>query len=298
MYYYSLNNYLKERFGEKVYKISLDGGMTCPNRDGKIGYGGCVFCSNGSGQFTAKGLTIFEQIENGKNLIKQKTSCSKFIAYFQSYTNTYAPTEYLKNIFTQAINHPDIVAISIGTRPDCLPEDVIELLAVLNKIKPVWVELGLQTSNEKTAAYINRGYSNEIYSDAVCKLKENGIYVVTHMIIGLPGEYYEDFLYTLRYICRSGSDGIKLQLLHVLKGTKLAEDFLSGKFRCLEKDEYIDIVCKLIRHIPKNIVIHRITGDGDKKLTIAPQWSLNKKDVLNSFNKMIKIMNITQGDAI
>lgn len=298
MSYYSLNQYLKEKFGEKVYKLSLDGKMTCPNRDGKISFGGCSFCAEGSGQFTACGSTITEQIENAKELIKNKTDCKKFIAYFQSYTNTYAPVDYLRKIFTEAIMHPDIVAVSVGTRPDCLPNCVLDLLEELNKIKPVWIELGFQTANENTAKNFNRGYNNEVYQNAVKSLKNREIYVISHMIVGLPGEYYEDYLNTLKYICDNGSDGIKIQLLHVLKGTRLAEDYAKGKFSCLEKDEYIKIVCELLRHIPEEIVIHRLTGDGDKRLTIAPLWSLNKKDVLNSLNKYIKFNNISQGSAL
>jgi len=298
MSYYSLNQYLREQFGEKVYKISIDGRMTCPNRDGKLGYGGCSFCAAGSGQFTAKADTVFEQIELGKKMLCQKTDCKKFIAYFQSYTNTYAPIVYLKKIFSEAINHPDVVALSIGTRPDCLPEDVLDLLYELNKIKPVWVELGFQTANENTAKSFNRGYDNEVYAEVVKELKNRQIYVITHMIVGLPGEYFEDYRRTVNYICQAGSDGIKIQLLHVLKGTKLAEDYEAEKFRCLEKDEYIEAVCELLRNIPKNVVIHRLTGDGDKRLLIAPKWSLNKKDVLNSINKYIKNNNISQGDAI
>lgn len=298
MSYYTLNQYLHEKFGGKVYKISIDGGMTCPNRDGKISFGGCSFCAEGSGQFAMTGDSIYAQIEKGKTLLSDKTDCKKFIAYFQSYTNTYAPVEYLKKIFTDAINHPDIVAISIGTRPDCLSEDILELLSELNLIKPVWVELGFQTSNEMTAKSFNRGYDNDTYAIAVKELKSRQIYVITHIIIGLPGEYFKDYLDTVKYVCKISTDGIKLQLLHVLKGTKYADEYEAGKFRCLEKEEYIDIVCELIRHIPKNVVIHRITGDGDKKLTIAPMWSLNKKDVLNSLNKTIKTRNIVQGDAI
>lgn len=298
MSYYSLNKYLHETFGEKVYKLSLDGGMTCPNRDGKISYGGCSFCAAGSGQFTACGSTITEQIENAKELIKNKTDCKKFIAYFQSYTNTYAPVDHLRIIFTEAITNPDIVAVSIGTRPDCLPDEVLDLLDELNKIKPVWIELGFQTANENTAKNFNRGYNNKVYLEAVKSLKNRKINVITHMIVGLPGEQFEDYFNTMKFICNNGSDGIKIQLLHVLKGTRLAEDFEKGQFRCLEKEEYIKIVCELIRYIPKNMVIHRITGDGDKKLTIAPLWSMNKKDVLNTFNKYIKSNNISQGSAL
>jgi len=298
MSYYSLNQYLRETFGEKVYKLSLDGGMICPNRDGKISFGGCSFCADGSGQFTACGDTIFQQIENAKELLKNKTDCKKFIAYFQSYTNTYAPVEYLKEIFTEAILHPDIVAVSIGTRPDCLPDDVLELLEELNKFKPIWVELGFQTSNENTAKSFNRGYDNSVYKKAVKSLKSRQIYVVSHMIVGLPGEYFEDYVKTLNFMCESDSDGIKIQLLHVLKGTKLAEEYEKGKFKCLEKDEYIDVVCELLRRTPQTVVIHRLTGDGDKRLTIAPKWCLNKKDVLNSLNKTLRERKIMQGELI
>lgn len=297
MGYYSANQYYKSIFNSKVYKISLNGGMTCPNRDGTAGVGGCIFCSNkGSGDFSpVSNLSINQQIEESIARVRSKIKEDKFIAYFQSFTNTYAPVEYLEGIFTQAINHPSVVGLSIGTRPDCLGDDVLELLARLNKIKPVFVELGLQTIHEKTAEYINRCYSLEVYDTAVENLKKTGVNIIVHIIIGLPYET-EDMIYrTVDYVCNSGINGVKLQLLHVLKNTALAKDYEEGKFEVLTLEKYTKIICKCIELIPENIVIHRITGDGPKNILIAPKWSGNKKLVLNTINKAIKDGNITQG---
>lgn len=297
MGYYSANQYYKSIFNSKVYKISLNGGMTCPNRDGTAGVGGCIFCSNkGSGDFSpVSNLSINQQIEESIARVRSKIKEDKFIAYFQSFTNTYAPVEYLEGIFTQAINHPSVVGLSIGTRPDCLGDDVLELLARLNKIKPVFVELGLQTIHEKTAEYINRCYSLEVYDTAVENLKKTGVNIIVHIIIGLPYET-EDMIYrTVDYVCNSGINGVKLQLLHVLKNTALAKDYEEGKFEVLTLEKYTEIICKCIELIPENIVIHRITGDGPKNILIAPKWSGNKKLVLNTINKAIKDGNITQG---
>lgn len=289
--YYSLNSYLKETFGCKVYKLSLDGGFTCPNRDGTLDTRGCIFCSaGGSGDFAEnRSLSITEQIESGKARVCKKIGENgKYIAYFQAFTNTYAPVRILKEKYEEALSHPDIVALSIATRPDCLNDEIISLLLSLNKVKPVWIELGLQTIHSKTAEYIRRGYSLEVYDNAVKKLTAAGITVITHMIIGLPGETIEDMIETARYIGNSGSSGIKLQLLHVLKGTDLASDYLAGKFEVLSLNEYIDIVCRCLEVLPDNMVIHRITGDGDKKTLIAPLWSGDKKKVLNEFAKRIR----------
>lgn len=295
--YYSLNRYLREQFGEKVYKLALDGGMSCPNRDGTLGTGGCIFCSaGGSGDF-AEGRcdSVAAQIERAKSRIRSKTGAGKFIAYFQSYTNTYAPVEYLQQIFTEAIAEPSIVALSIGTRPDCLPQEVVELLARLNRRKPVWVELGLQTIHESTARYIRRGYELPVYEDALGRLKAAGLTVIVHVILGLPGESREMMLQTVDYL--SGDhrpDGIKLQLLHVLEGTDLAKDWRAGAFRCMEMDEYFDILFECLSRLPEDMVIHRLTGDGPKKLLLAPLWTGDKKRVLNALNRELERRDIWQ----
>ena len=296
MYYYSLNEYLKNTFGEKVYKISLNGGMTCPNRDGTLDNRGCIFCSKGgSGEFSANALLpISEQLEQAKRRIREKTDCKRFIAYFQPFTNTYAETEYLRRIFTEAIAPEDIAALSIATRPDCLGEDVLALLSELNQIKPVWVELGLQTIHKKTAEYIRRGYPLEKFDCAAKRLRELGINVITHLIIGLPGESREMLLDSVRY-AGERSNGVKLQLLHVLKDTDLCSDYLAGKFDVLSIEEYIELLCDCVEALPKNVVIHRLTGDGDKRLLVAPMWSADKKRVLNAINKAFRERNVTQG---
>lgn len=296
MRYYSLNEYLKSTFGEKVYKISLNGGMTCPNRDGTIDTRGCIFCSRGgSGEFAASAvLDIKNQIEQAKQRIKAKTDCRKFIAYFQPFTNTYASVEYLEKIFTQAIEGDEIVALSIATRPDCLGDDVLELLDRLNRIKPVWVELGLQTIHKQSSDYIRRGYELEVYDTAVRNLHRIGINVITHIILGLPNESKEMMLETVKYVGER-TNGVKLQLLHILKDTDLLDDYNAGKFKALTIEEYIDILCDCIEILPQNVVIHRITGDGDKKLLVAPLWSADKKNVLNSINTIFSQRNITQG---
>lgn len=288
MKYYSLNNYLRNTFGEKVYKLSLNAGFTCPNRDGTIDTRGCIFCSKGgSGDFAeSSSLSITEQIENGKKRVEKKIKSEKYIAYFQAFTNTYAPIEILKEKFYEAINHQDIVALSIATRPDCLGDEVLELLNALNKIKPVFVELGLQTIHEKSAEYIRRGYALEIYDKAVKDLQKININIVVHIIIGLPGETKDDMLKTVDYVCKSGINGIKLQLLHVLKNTDLEDEYNTGKFSTLEFDEYLDIIKACVEIIPNHIVIHRLTGDGAKKDLIAPLWSADKKKVLNAINKL------------
>lgn len=289
MKYTTLNNYLKERFGEKVYKIALNGGFTCPNRDGTIDTRGCIFCSKGgSGDFAeSPDLTITEQIENGKKRLEKKIKNGKYIAYFQAFTNTYAPVERLRKIYEEAINHPDIVALSIGTRPDCLGDDVLALLDELNTIKPIFVELGLQTINKDTAKYIRRGYTLEVYDKAVADLHKIGINVVTHIILGLPNESKEDMLNSVKYACKV-TDGIKLQLLHILKGTDLAKDYEQGKFKVLTLEQYTEIIKECVQIIPENVVIHRLTGDGAKKDLIAPLWSADKKTVLNTINRALK----------
>ena len=299
MYYRSLNEELKEKFGGKVYKIALDGGFTCPNRDGTIGCGGCIFCLGGSGDFAERDCgDVFEQIERAKALVEKKNPGGKYIAYFQSYTNTYAPVERLEKLFSKAISHPDIVALSIGTRPDCLPDEVIALLERLNRIKPVWVELGLQTIYEKTAEYIRRGYALSVYESAVKRLKAAGIYVITHIIIGLPGENSEMAVASAEYAGKIGSDGIKLQLLHVLRGTDLEKEYSTGKFEVLSMEEYISVLEECIRHIPKSVTIHRLTGDGDKKSLIAPLWSADKKRVLGAINAAFEKDDLMQGEKL
>lgn len=290
MEYLSFNKYLKDKFGQKVYKISLDGGFTCPNRDGKAGTRGCIFCSKGgSGDFAeSREMSITEQIESGKKKVEKKIKSGKYIAYFQAFTNTYAPVEILRQKYEEAINHHDIVALSIATRPDCLGDDVLRLLDEMNKIKPVFVELGLQTIHQKSAKYIRRGYDLSVYDKAVRDLKKIGVNVVVHVILGLPNESENDMLETVKYVCESGANGIKLQLLHVIDGTDLAKDYEKGLFKTLEFDEYVNLIVKCVKIIPKDIVIHRLTGDGAKKDLIAPLWSADKKRVLNAINKELR----------
>lgn len=295
-HYNSLNEYLKTKYHKKVYKLSINGGMTCPNRDGKLGKRGCIFCSRGgSGEFaTDAGLSIREQIEQAKTRVQAKTKDNAYIAYFQPFTNTYADVDYLKSIFYEAIEPDYIVGLSIATRPDCLEDEKIQLLSDLNKIKPVSVELGLQTIHKKTAEYIRRGYTTDVYDKTVKKLKQAGIEVVTHVIIGLPYETAEMIFETVRYVGER-TDGIKLQLLHVLKGTDLENEYLDGKFETLTLEKYTDILCKCIELLPKNVIVHRITGDGDKKLLLSPLWSADKKRVLNYINKEMDAREIVQG---
>ena len=284
-----LNEYLRERFGCKVYKIALNGGFTCPNRDGKLGTRGCIFCSEGgSGEFAESArLSITKQIELGKEKVAKKIKDGKYIAYFQAYTGTYDKVERLRALFTEAIEHPDIVVLSVATRPDCLPEEVLDLLEELNRKKPVWVELGLQTIHEESARYIRRGYELFVYDKAVKDLRARGIEVITHLIIGLPGETRQDILESVRYVCRSGASGIKLQLLHILKGTDLEKEYQEGRIEALSEDESIEILKECVDIIPENVIIHRLTGDGDKKILIAPLWSGNKKHVWNRIQKYV-----------
>lgn len=295
--YHSFDYMLKERFGEKIYKVTLNGGMSCPNRDGKIGHRGCIFCSEGgSGDFAAdSNLSITEQINSQIALISAKRPIQKYIAYFQAYTNTYAPVEYLKKIFFEAISHPGVVALSIGTRPDCLGNDVIELLNELNQIKPVWIELGLQTIHEKTAQYIRRGYPLSCFEETVSKLRASKIEVIVHTILGLPGESPEDILETIKYLNSKDIQGIKLQLLHVLHGTDLATDYLNGQFSTFERDEYIELVVSCLEHLDPEIIIHRLTGDGPKELLIAPLWASRKREVLNLLHHYMKEHQSFQG---
>ena len=293
--YYSLNEYLRESFGEKVYKLALDIGCTCPNRDGTLDTRGCIFCHNGSSHFAQMGNDINSQIENAKSRVSDKCKSGKFIAYFQSFTNTYGDVNYLKNVFSTAINREDIVALSIGTRPDCLPDNILDMLEELNKNKPVWVELGLQSTKPETVEYIRRGYENSVYEKALSELKKRSITVITHIIIGLPNETRTDILNTVDYAVKCGTDGLKLQLLHILEETDLCSDYKRGLFNPLNIDEYMDILFDCIERIPENIVIHRITGDAPKKYLVEPKWSADKKKVLNTINKEMEKRNTIQG---
>ena len=293
------NEYFKSRFGVKTYKLSLNGGMTCPNRDGKIDTRGCIFCSSGgSGDFAASSkLSILEQIDYAKTLVSGKVPKDvKYIAYFQAYTNTYGSTDYLRKICTEAISCNDVVALSIATRPDCIDEDIAKLLGELGKIKPIFVELGLQTSKEESAIFIRRGYTNQVFEDAVALLASYNIEVIVHMIIGLPDETENDILETVDYINKFPVKGIKFQLLHILSDTDLCEYYNNNKFRIFSLEEYTHILLECILRLRPDIVIHRMTGDGPKKLLVEPKWSGNKKMVLNYINSALRQRNITQGE--
>ena len=295
--YHSLDFHLRSRFGEKVYRIALNGGMTCPNRDGHIGTGGCIFCSaEGSGDFAGKPtLTIRQQLDSGKKELLSKRPVTSYIAYFQAFTNTYAPVEYLESVFTEAISDPEVKVLSVATRPDCLGPEVLDLLERLNRRKPVWVELGLQTIHEKTARYIRRGYPLSCFEESVRSLRERNLEVIVHTILGLPGESRQDILSTMDYLNHQDIQGIKLQLLHVLKGTDLAADYLEGKFSVYTMEEYLDLLIDCLEHLSPDIVIHRLTGDGPKDLLIAPLWSSKKRTVLNTLHHECKIRHAYQG---
>ena len=281
----TLNEYCRAQFGEKLYKLSLNGGMTCPNRDGTLGVRGCIFCSaGGSGDFAPDArLSIPDQIEEAKARVAGKYRGSRYIAYFQAYTNTYAPVERLRELFTPVVEREDIAALSVATRPDCLPGKVLDLLGELNRRKPVWVELGLQTIHPDTAAYLRRGYDLPCYERAAAELRARGIHVVTHVILCLPGEGREEMLQTARYVGQH-SDGIKLQLLHVLEGTDLAADYRAGRVPLPTLEEYVALVRDCVKVLPEDMVVHRMTGDGPKRMLLAPQWSGDKKRVLNALN--------------
>lgn len=283
--YKTVNEHYIETFGCKVYKLSLDGGFTCPNRDGTVGTGGCIFCSaQGSGDFAQGGTDIRLQLEQAKKRVESKIKTGKYIAYFQSFTNTYAPVGHLRKLFTEAVEPDYIVGLAIGTRPDCLPEETVELLAELNARKPVTVELGLQTADDSVGEYINRGYKTEVYARAVSRLKAVGIEVVTHIIIGLPGD---DPVATTRYAVNCGTDGVKFHMLHILKNTVLAEEYDKGKVQPLSLENYAFVLKNCISQLPEGIVVHRITGDGAKKELIAPLWSGDKKGTLNYLNRYL-----------
>lgn len=294
-HYRALSPYLKERFGCKVYKLSLSSGCSCPNRDGRLGTRGCIFCS-GAGEFAAScNASIPEQLEQAKYILGRKASGAKFIAYFQDFTNTYAPASRLEPLFTQAILPDDIAALSIATRPDCLPEDILRMLARLAKKKPLMVELGLQTMHDETARYLRRGYTLPVFEESVKKLHAIGAEVIAHMILGLPGETEDMMVKTARYLGACGVDGVKLHLLHVLRGTDLAAEYDAGRVPVLSLDEYITILERCIAALPPNVVIHRLTGDGAKRDLIAPLWSADKKRVLNEINRRFERDGITQG---
>ena len=296
MYYRSLNSYLRETFGCKVYKLALSAGCTCPNRDGTLGSRGCIFCS-GSGEFAASAaLPVAEQITQAKRLVAAKAGPdARYIAYFQDYSNTYASADTLRPLFMAAIEQRDICALSIATRPDCLPPEILTLLSELQKRKPVWVELGLQTIHAATAQYIRRGYPLSVFDSAVRQLKALDVHVIAHMILGLPGETPEMMVQTARYIGQSGADGIKLHLLHILSGTDLAEDYAAGKFETMTLGAYLAVLEDCLRVLPRNLVIHRMTGDGAKRSLIAPLWSADKKRVLNAINRRFLSDDLEQG---
>ena len=296
MYYRSLNAYLRETFGCKVYKLALSAGCTCPNRDGTIGTCGCIFCS-GSGEFAASAsLSIPEQLAQAKRLVAAKAGPdARYIAYFQAFTGTYDHIERLRSLYTEAIRRPEVAILSIATRPDCLSPEILDLLSELNQIKPVWIELGLQTIHPQTARYIRRGYPLEVFDDAVVRLKAAGIQVITHVILFLPGETEAQMLKTIDYLNCNPIDGIKLQLLHILKGTDLARDYARSPFHIPDMDEYIRCIGNCIAHLRPDIVIHRLTGDGPKDLLIEPQWTGAKRTVLNHIHQYLKKQDIWQG---
>lgn len=295
--YYSLDYELKNTFGEKVYKITLNGGMTCPNRDGRCGTGGCIFCSaKGSGDFAGSAsLPIEAQLAKGKKDLAQKRPIRSYIAYFQAFTNTYAPVDYLENIFSRAVRDPDVKVLSVATRPDCLGEDVLCLLERLNRIKPVWIELGLQTIHPRTAEYIRRGYPLEVFDKAVSDLRAAGIRVIVHVILFLPGETEEMMMETIDYLNRTDIQGIKLQLLHILRGTDLALDYEKSHFYVPDMETYIRVLGRCVARLRPDISIHRLTGDGPKDLLIAPLWTGAKRTVLNRFQQYLKENDIWQG---
>ncbi|MGN2339357.1 TIGR01212 family radical SAM protein [Clostridium cagae] len=295
--YHSLNYFLREKFGEKVFKISLDGGFSCPNRDGKVSKGGCVFCSaRGSGDYAgSRNFSITNQFNNVKTMMANKWKSGKYIAYFQAYTNTYAPVDELRQKYEEAINQEGVVALSIATRPDCLEDDVLDLIEELSKKLYVWVELGLQTINDDVAKKINRGYDLKVFDDAMTRLKERNIDVVVHSILGLPGESQDDMLKTIDYIAHSGAQGIKLHLLHLMKDTKMVELYENGELQFLSQEDYIKLICRAVSMLPKEMVVHRLTGDAPRDLLIGPMWSLKKWEVLNAIDKTLEDNDVYQG---
>lgn len=295
--YHSLNYFLRNKFNEKIYKISLDGGFTCPNRDGKVAKGGCTFCSaRGSGDYAgSRILSINEQFSDRKKMMEKKWKEGKYIAYFQAYTNTYAPVEELRQKYEEAINQENVVALSIATRPDCLDDDVVDLLEEISKKTYLWVELGLQTINDESARNFNRGYDFEVFKEGIKKLQDRNIEVVVHTIFGLPGETKEDMLKTVDYVAHSGAQGIKFHLLHLMKGTQMVKQYESGELKLLSQEDYIDLICKGIAMLPQDMVVHRLTGDAPRESLIGPMWSLKKWEVLNSIDKALEDNDIYQG---
>lgn len=298
--YYSFDNFLKNRFGEKIYKVSLDGGFTCPNRDGTIGTGGCIFCSEGgSGDFASDArLSVSDQITQGISLVAAKNPSSRYIAYFQAFTNTYAPVSRLRKLFTEAIEDSRIAALAIGTRPDCLPDNVLALLKELNEQKPVFVELGLQTIHPVTAGLIRRGYPLSCFEEAVRNLSSIGVWTVVHLILGLPGETEDMMLESVRYLNSLPIHGVKFSMLHILKGTDLADIYREKPFPVFTMESYVNLILQCIGNLRSDIVIHRLTGDGPKDLLIAPLWSLRKRTVLNNIAHQLKVQDIRQGDFL
>ena len=288
MKYLSFNEYCRERFGCKVYKLSLDAGFTCPNRDGTLSTGGCIFCSGGSGRFAASGSDIAEQIERAKSYVSAK-GAEKYIAYFQAYTNTYAPVDTLRELYTAAIQAEDIVALDIATRPDCISDEVLALLREMRQIKPVFVELGLQTAHGKSALYINRCFDNAVYTDAVARLKKAGMNVITHLIFGLPGESEADMLASVHFACDSGTNGVKFHMLNILEGSALAKSFRREPFELMSREAYASLVAQAVALLPPGVVVHRLTGDGDKRILIAPEWVKDKKKTLNLIHHKIAL---------
>ncbi|MGL4633287.1 MAG: TIGR01212 family radical SAM protein [Cetobacterium sp.] len=288
--FYSLNDFFKDKFKDKIFKVSLDGGFTCPNRDGKVAHGGCIFCSDaGSGEFAGnRRKSIIEQIDEQLEFLKDKVKDKKVIAYFQNFTNTYGDVEYLREIYYEALNHPKVLGLAIGTRPDCIEDDTLELLKEINEKHFFWIELGLQTIDDKVAKIINRGYPLSTYIETSKKLKDSGIKFVTHMIVGLPTEEREDILNTAKCIVQSGAWGIKIHSLHIIKGTPLERLYNDKKFKVFTLDEYVDIVVTILKLLPDKMVVHRVTGDGKKDEVVEPKWSLNKRKVLNEIEKELK----------
>ena len=294
MHYLSFNQAMRERFGRKMYKLSLDGGFSCPNRDGKLGTRGCIFCS-GAGEFAAKDADFQLQLESAKSLVADKAKDAGYIAYFQSFTNTYASPDRLRELYLPVVHHPDVAVLDIATRPDCLSSEVLAVLAELAKVKPLWVELGLQTIHPHTADFIRRGYDLPVFDEAVKNLHAIGAEVIVHQIIGLPHETEEQIYETAAYIGNSGADGVKFHLLHVIEHTDLAELYRAEEFDVLTMERYFELLAGCIRRIPTDMVVHRLTGDGDKRTLIAPLWSGNKKHVLNSMNKYFDEIDLQQG---
>lgn len=295
--YHSLDYALKAEFGEKVYKAALNGGFTCPNRDGKLGTKGCIFCSaEGSGDFAASvELSVTEQIDTAIEAIRKKTTANRFIAYFQSFTNTYGSISRMRRLFSEAVQHPNTAVLSVATRPDCIPDEVLDLLSEMNQIKPVWVELGLQSIHEKTATWMRRGYELSVFAEAVKKLRDRNITVIVHVILGLKDETKDMMLETIRYLNRLDIQGIKLQLLHVIDGTDLADEYRRGELTALSKEEYIDLLIDCLENLSPDVVVHRLTGDGPSKLLLAPMWSTRKREVLNEIHREMKLRESFQG---